>query len=226
MVIKKKKVLLIDDDVDFRSLVITILEAKGMDVVPAASIGQALAILEKDVPSVILLDMELQGENGIDFLKQRYVHLLWAKIPVIVCSSQAIATVVKTAIRFGADDYLLKPIKQTWLIQRIRKVLMNEEGLKHYFAHDEEVEILIEAKPISVSKTSFIARSSIGFDQGAFVVASIPQPDGAEPVVTQFKSDEKSRFNIRGPFDTLFTTAAVTEAEKNRIQLLKTFWKN
>lgn len=224
MVIKKKTVLLIDDDPDFSSLVKTILEAKGMDVVSADSIAEAKIILSKEVPNVILLDMELHNEYGTDFLKERSKNALWAKIPVIVCSSQNLATIVKAAIRFGADDYLLKPIKQTWLIQRIRKNLIKEDNLTFYFEQDEEIDIIVDAKPISVSKTSFIGRSSMGFDKGTVTTVTIPQADG-EVAHSDFKSDGKSRFHARGPFDTLFSTVEVTESEKNRVHLLKTFWK-
>lgn len=224
MVIKKKTVLLIDDDPDFSALVKTILEAKGMDVISVDAIAQAKIVLAQEVPNVILLDMELSNEYGTDFLKERSKNPLWAKIPVIVCSSQNLATIVKAAIRFGADDYLLKPIKQTWLIQRIRKNLIKEDDLTFYFDESEEVDIIVAAKPISVSKTSFIGRASIGFDKGALATLTIPQGDG-EVAHSDFKSDGKSRFHSRGPFDTLFSTVEITESEKNRVHLLKTFWK-
>ena len=224
MAIKKKSVLVIDDDPDFCLLIKTILEAKGMDVISAASIIGGKKILETELPNVIILDMELQNEFGTEFLKQRSTNLIWSKIPVIVCSSQNLSSVVKAAIRFGADDYLLKPIKQTWLIQRIRKILMREEALSFFFKAEEEVEVIIDARPISVSKTSFIGRSSIGFEKGAIVSVSILQPNEA-PIKTDFKSEEKSRYNSRGPFDTLFSTVEVTENEKNRIQMMKNFWR-
>ncbi len=223
MVIKKKSVLLIDDDPDFCFLVRTILEAKGMEVIAVATIVEGKEVLEREVPNIIILDMELQYEYGTDFLRERATNALWSKIPVVVCSSQNLATVVKTAIRYGADDYLLKPIKQTWLIQRVRKNLVKEENLAYHFKNEEEIEMHIEAKPISVSKTSFIGRSSAGYEKGAVVSIHIPQADGSV-VQSDFKADEKSRFHSRGPFDTLFSTAEVTENEKNRIQLLKSFW--
>jgi DNA-binding response OmpR family regulator len=223
MVIKKKTVLVIDDDPDFSFLVSTILEAKGMDVLTASNIADARLILEKEAPNIIMLDMELHNEHGTDFLKERALNILWSKIPVIVCSSQSLSTVVKSAIRFGADDYLLKPIKQTWLIQRIRKILIKEESLTYYFKDDQEIELIISAKPISVSKTSFIGRSSIGFEKGSVVTVAMPMSDGTINQI-DFKSAEKSQFSSHGPFDTLFTTVEVTENEKNRIQLLKSFW--
>ena len=227
MAIKNKITLVIDDDPDFCAYVRAILEAQGMTVIAVMSINEAKNVLENEVPSVILLDMELQNEFGTDFLKERSENTLWSKIPVIVCSSQNLAAVVKAAIRFGADDYLLKPIKQTWLIQRVRKALLKEGSLSYFFKPEEEIEILIEASPVSINKTSIVARSSMGFEKGAYVSATIPDPKGSDvPIIAPFKSDEKSRFHFRGPFDTLFSTAAITETEKNRVQLLKTFWKS
>lgn len=224
MVIKKKVVLLIDDDPDFCALVRAILEAKGMGVVAVATIQHAKDYLEVESPNIILLDMELQGEYGTDFLKERANNLIWSKIPVVVCSSQGVAAIVKAAIKFGADDYLLKPIKQTWLIQRLRKNLLKEENLVYSFDSEEEVEVIVEAKAISISKTSFMGRSAIGFETGSLITAIIPVEDG-EPNIAHFKSDEKSRYSSKGPFDTLFSTTSIAESEQKRVQLLKTFWK-
>ena len=223
MVIKKKTVLVIDDDPDFSFLIRTILEAKGMSVLDVSNIADARLALESEAPNIILLDMELQNEHGNDFLQERALNNLWSKIPVIVCSSQSLATVVKAAIRFGADDYLLKPIKQTWLIQRVRKILLYEENATHFFKDNQEIEMIIEAEPISISKTSFMGRSNIGFDKGSIVTIFMPILDGSTNQI-DFKSDEKSRSSSRGIFDTIFTTVEVTENEKNRIQLLKSFW--
>ena len=223
MVIKKKTVLVIDDDPDFSYLIRTILEAKGMSVFDVSNIADARLTLEKEAPNIILLDMELQNEHGNDFLQERASNNLWSKIPVIVCSSQSLASIVKAAIRFGADDYLLKPIKQTWLIQRVRKILIKEENSTHFFKDNEEIELIIDAKPISVSKISFIGRSNIGFDKGSVVTITMPMSDGMINQI-DFKSEEKSRSSARGTFDTLFKTVEVTENEKNRIQLLKSFW--
>ncbi len=225
MVIKKKSILIIDDDPDFTFLARSILEAKGMEVTSVGALKDARTRLETDVPNIILLDMELKNEHGVDFLKERSTNPLWAQIPVVVCSSQNLAAVVKTAIRYGADDYLLKPIKQTWLIQRIRKNLIKEDSKEFFFDEGEEVEVLVEAETLAFSKSNFIARASIGFEKGTLILAQIPQPDGGEPIISQFKANEKSRFSSRGPFDTVFSSVTISESEKKRIQLLKTFWK-
>lgn len=224
MVIKKKKILLIDDDPDFILLVKSILEAQGMEILECTTLKKAKECLEKDLPNVILLDMGLQGEHGTEFLKERADNPLWAKIPVIVCSGQNLAATVKMAIKYGADDYLLKPIKQTWLLQRIRKCLIKEESQVHFFDEGEEIDLIMDARPDSVSESGFIGNASIGFDKGAVVKVSIPQPEG-EPVVAYFKTDGKSRFSRRGPFETLFSNATLSEETKNKVKMLKTFWK-
>ncbi len=218
MVIKKKSVLVIDDDPDFIYLIKTILEAKGMTVIEASSIAEAHIVLKKEAPNVIVLDMELQNEHGNDFLEERATNNLWSKIPVIVCSSQSLANVIKTAIRFGADDYLLKPIKQAWLVQRIRKILIQDDNLPYFFKEELEIELIAEAKPVSVSKTSFIARSGVGFDKGTVLNISLPDRDIDQ---FNFKSEEKSKFCSRGIFDTLFTVTEDTKNDKSTYKLLQ-----
>lgn len=224
MGIKKKTALLIDDDQDFCSLVRTILEAKGMEVKELSCISHAREFLQKEIPNIILLDINLLGENGTEFLKERARNSLWAKIPVIVCSSQNLAATVKTAIHYGADDYLLKPIKQTDLLQRIRKYLLKEINLAHYFEPDEIVEIIAEARTIATSDASFVSRADIGFAKGAVSEVHIPVNE-KDPLVSHFISEEKSKYG-HGHYDTVFTNAAVMEAEKNRILMLKTFWRS
>lgn len=224
MVIKKKIALVIDDDPDFCAIVRAILEAKGMEVVDVSSIKEAKNYLFNQVPNIILLDMELKDEYGTDFLKERSTNFAWSRIPVIVCSSKSMITVVKAAIKYGADDYLIKPIKQTWLIQRIRKTLIKDDTLSFDFPDEEEIQIEVEATSISVSKTSFIARGSVGYAVGALITATIPLPEG-DPIVSQFKCVEKSRFNAKGPFDTVLSSSAISDAEKKRLQLMKAFWR-
>lgn len=224
MVIKKKTILLIDDDPDFVMLAKSILEAQGVDVVECYTLKSAREYLEKDMPNAILLDMGLENEHGTDFLKERAENPLLMKIPVIVCSGQNIAETVKMAIKFGADDYLLKPIKQTWLLQRLRKALLKESKLDYVFDENEEINIIMESRPASVTDTTFIGNASIGFDKGAVVLVSIPQPEG-EPVIAHFKASEKSRFSKKGPFETMFSSANLTEEARNKVKMLKSFWK-
>lgn len=224
MVIKKKTMLIIDDDPEFVMLAKSILEAQGVAVIESYTLAQAREFLQKDIPHAILLDMGLQDEHGTDFLKERAENPLWSKIPVIVCSAENLAATVKMAIRYGADDYLLKPIKQTWLLQRVRKCLIKEEKDTYLFDENEEIEVIIDARPSAVTETSFIGSASMGFNKGAVVKVSIPQPEG-EPVVAHFQANEKSRYSKRGPFDTIFSSATIAEETRNKIKMLKTFWK-
>ncbi len=225
MVIKNKYVMVIDDDPSFTAIIRAILEDKGMDVVECNSIAEARKAMETNLPNLILLDMELPGENGADFLKERAISKLLADIPVIVCSSHNEAKTVKEAIRFGANDYLLKPIKQTWLLQRVRKCLMRESREAYFFNDDEEIELLVDARAISITDTGFVASSSTGFEINTEVVADISSGDKAKSIVTNVKVDVKSRYHAQGPFITIFKVSGITVEENNRVQMLKAFWK-
>ncbi len=224
MSVKKKTVMVIDDDPDFRNYVKAILEVKGIEVSEAASLVEAAKVLAERRPNIILLDMELGGERGNQFLLERSIQPALAKIPVIVCSSQNLATIVKEAIRYGADDYLIKPIKQTWLMQRIRKHLINEVEMSYSFDENVDVEMALEALPVSVSDESFLARSQLGFGKGVIVQASIADHENNVDVY-YFRSIEKSKYSSKGPFDTMFSEAGITQSERDRLKMLKTFWR-
>ena len=224
MVLKKKTILVIDDDPDFRNFVRVLLESKGMEVIEASTLDEAHTKLQERTPNIILLDMELENESGIDFLQERAIKPGLSRIPVVVCSSQNLSTVVLEAIRNGADDYLLKPMKQPWLMQRIRKHLINEVELSYTFPDGEEapVQMAIDAQAVFMSGDSFLARSQMGF--GKNVVAQIDVSTNKGLVTCHFKSAEKSRFSTKGPFDTLLTERGLDSDEKARLKMLKTFW--
>ena len=123
-----KRVLQIDDDPSFRLVVRKILEAQGMLYEEAPDLTSARQALAALAPDIIILDLNLEaGEKGQTFLLERRENSAWKKIPVLVCSADAQAEVVRECVLHGADDFLLKPIKQSWLIQRLNKHLLQQK---------------------------------------------------------------------------------------------------
>ena len=123
MTIFKKIVFVIDDDQDFCLYLKLILEANGMDVKCYFTISEAEQSIEISSPDVIILDMEFKDDHGIKFLKKRKLNPRLAEIPVVVCSTQDLAVVIKAAFNFGANDYILKPLNQSILMNKIKKCL-------------------------------------------------------------------------------------------------------
>ena len=101
------KILVVDDEAEIRSLLDAVLQSKGFEVVTAADGAAALEQLQREHPSVILMDLSMPRMSGMDALPE--IKRLDPDVPVIICTAHAdLATAVR-AMKLGAYDYLTKP---------------------------------------------------------------------------------------------------------------------
>lgn len=115
------EILVIDDEPDIRSLICDILKDEGYASIPAANSSETFKILEEKLPSVVVLDIWLQGSelDGIgilEILKKRYPLL-----PVIIISGHGTLETAINAIKLGAYDYLEKPFTADKLIIAVKR---------------------------------------------------------------------------------------------------------
>ncbi len=116
----RKKVLMLEDDALFARSVKRVLDSH-YDVATVIKVAEALAALGKDPPDVILLDMMLQGESGMDLLAQMKERT--AEVPVIVLTAVDRISQVVEAMRAGATNYLTKPVSFDELILAIENAV-------------------------------------------------------------------------------------------------------
>lgn len=102
-------VLLIEDDRMNRKLMCDILQIC-FDVLEADSAEQAQQILEIQYPALILLDLQLPGMDGLDFLEMLQADPSVASIPVVILSAHAFPDQVEKGLRRGCVEYLTKPL--------------------------------------------------------------------------------------------------------------------
>lgn len=115
---KKIKILLVDDERDFLEITQKRLIKRGYLVQGAANCADALMVLEKDCPDVVVLDVMLPDKNGIRFLKE--IKGQWPHVAVILLSGHASMRAGIEGIEHGAYDYCLKPVELDELIEKIR----------------------------------------------------------------------------------------------------------
>lgn len=234
MVIKKKSVLIVDDDPDFRAIIETILERQGMEVISCASLQEAGERLKESLPNLIILDLKLGNEHGVQFLHKRFGDKFLSQIPVIICSSENSAPMIKSILKFNSVDYLLKPIKQAWLIQKVRKALLSERALKIEFSN-EIVNLEVMADALDVTGNGLVIEANIGFEKDVVVEVNIKEKERAKIFkadevndghkIAYLKTLERSKYNRNGTYETPLVIAGVTAEDKMRIKLLKTFWR-
>lgn len=119
----KFKVMVIDDDNLFNQSITQVLNDSGYEVVSYLSGGEALRNLRNEAPDVILLDIFLKGENGLDILKQ--LKQEEPALPVIMITAYSDVNLAVQAIKLGAEDFILKPLDFEHLEITMQKAIKN-----------------------------------------------------------------------------------------------------
>ena len=111
------RVLVVDDDLALARALAINLKARGYDVVTASSGRQALEVLARARPDVVVLDLGLPDLDGIEVL-----HGIrgWNSVPVVVLSARTTSDEKVEALDAGADDYVTKPFEMNELLARLR----------------------------------------------------------------------------------------------------------
>lgn len=116
----KPAILIIDDEAQIRRFLQISLEASGYRVQEANNGDQGLIQAAMTHPDLIILDLGLPDQDGLDVLKRLRE---WTKVPIIVLSVRNNETAKIAALDNGADDYLTKPFGIGELLARIRVAL-------------------------------------------------------------------------------------------------------
>src|SRR5437016_2263191 len=115
------RALVVDDDADVRNLLTGVLTRNQMTVVEAASGGEGMAALGRDEFDVVLMDVRLPDQSGLDVLS-------WARgaeidTEFIVLTGQADVDTAVQAMRLGAYDFVAKPWKNVELLEVVAKAV-------------------------------------------------------------------------------------------------------
>jgi two-component system alkaline phosphatase synthesis response regulator PhoP len=117
------KVYIIEDDEDIREIVVYALSSAGFDAVGFETGKEFFASLAEDVPSLVLLDIMLPGDDGIGILKRLRSESKTKKLPVIMLTAKNSEYDKVKGLDLGADDYISKPFGVMELISRVNAVL-------------------------------------------------------------------------------------------------------
>src|SRR4029077_5457228 len=115
-----RHVLVVDDDLAVRQLVEEYLGQNEFRVSGCLSSAELMQILGRDVVDLVLLDLRLRGEDGMQLLRQLRAE---SQIPVIIITGVSEEADRVMGLELGADDYLPKPFSPRELLARIRTVL-------------------------------------------------------------------------------------------------------
>lgn len=114
------KILLVDDEALFRRSLKHQLMREGYTVLTAEDAQQALTLARADQPNLILLDIGLPDQSGLDLARTLHRELA---IPIIFLTARNQETDIVVGLELGAEDYVTKPFGTRELMARIRVVL-------------------------------------------------------------------------------------------------------
>ena len=119
-------ILIIDDEASLRQTLARILQRAGFEATTAASGQEGLAMIVSEQPfDLVYLDIRMPDVSGLDVLKN--IHAQFPDLPVILFTAQPDLHSAVEALRRGALDYLMKPLKPQMIIDRTRAILSDQQ---------------------------------------------------------------------------------------------------
>jgi len=121
-------IYLVEDDNSIRELVAYTLHSAGFDAEGFEKPSAFWVAMEKEIPSLILLDIMLPEEDGISILKKLRASTKTKKVPIILLTARGSEYDKVIGLDSGADDYIAKPFGMMELLARVKALLRRTEG--------------------------------------------------------------------------------------------------
>lgn len=121
-------ILVIEDEPDIRKLVRYNLSQERYDVLEAEDGEQALKLLQRKRPDLIILDLMLPGMSGLEICKLLRESRDTAQLPILMLTAKAGEADKVVGLEVGADDYLPKPFSPREMVARVRAILRRVGG--------------------------------------------------------------------------------------------------
>ncbi len=118
----------VEDDSAIRDIEVYALRSTGFEAEGLENGEQLFEAVKKRVPELIILDVMLPGEDGLEILKRIRLSALTRSVPVIMATARGEEYDKITGLDSGADDYLVKPFGMMEMVSRVRAVLRRSGG--------------------------------------------------------------------------------------------------
>lgn len=118
-----KRILIVDDDPDSRTILTCILERGGYEVVVAKDGVEALQEIGDHPPDLVLLDAMMPGKNGFDVCEWVKSSAEMSQMIIVMISAKSDPISQERALMLGASDYIIKPVIPSEVLPRVRKFL-------------------------------------------------------------------------------------------------------
>lgn len=124
---KKKKILIIEDDYDLSALMIRHLHSADYDVLNVGDAIQGVQFARKEIPDLVILDLMIPGGGGLNVLERLSQIPETQSIPIIVLTGVHDTEMKKKVLEAGAMEYLEKPYNAQELLRSVEQHIKEEE---------------------------------------------------------------------------------------------------
>ncbi len=157
-----KTVLVVEDEMKIARLVRDYLEHAGFHVIVTGDGGSALASARGSKPDLVVLDLGLPGQDGLDVTRDLRRT---SNVPIVMLTARGDESDRIVGLELGADDYIVKPFSPKELVARVRAVLRRTESTRAggpdvLRAVDVEVDVprmrvSVSGRPVVLTPTEF-----------------------------------------------------------------------
>jgi CheY-like chemotaxis protein len=112
-------VLVVEDEMDSMELVQGLLEYHGIRCIPTPTAEEALTVLETEMPTLILVDLNLPGLDGWGLLRHIQQNAQLDRVPRVAVTAYHTTEVANQAIEAGFDAYFPKPLEATSFVREL-----------------------------------------------------------------------------------------------------------
>jgi len=134
----------VDDDAQVVHTLSDILSRDGYDVLTARDAAQALAVIEKSLPCLLLLDVQMPDMDGLELCRRIRTNPRTSHVPVTFVSVRVDSADVEEGIAAGATDYIKKPFDKDDVRLRVRMQIRMNEVLRAQWEDEEKYRRLVE----------------------------------------------------------------------------------
>jgi two-component system phosphate regulon response regulator PhoB len=163
----KKHILVVEDEEDILALIHYNLTREGFRATCACTGEEALTLVKRDPPDLIILDLMLPGIDGLEVCRKLKSLPETREIAIVMVTAKGEEADVVAGLELGADDYVAKPFSPRILIARVRTVLRRREApeekadgeemiqVDELLIHPGRNEVLVGGKPVDLTFTEF-----------------------------------------------------------------------
>ncbi len=154
------RILVVDDDMSVRCALAGILSDAGYDVRDVGSAPEARHALEHDTIALLLSDVSMPGETGVDLI--RYAFTEHPQTATLLISALEDPTLAKVAMDYGAYGFLSKPVRRTEVLIGVMNALRRREVEARERAGRENLERIVRERTSALSQTLERLEASAG----------------------------------------------------------------